>query len=190
MINRNLAIENILKHVGPNDMLLSTTGMISREVFVTADRPGNFYMLGSMGLLSSFGLGLALMVPEQRVIILEGDGSAMMSLGNLPLIASAGPLNLIHVILDNEAYESTGGQPSISSGFDLARIGLDSGYSRSVRVDEIEELEPELLRCTGKPGTHLLVIKCSIAPISGIPRVSHTPTEIRDRFKAHIRSKI
>ena len=95
MIDRNLAIEKILKHVGPNDMLLSTTGMISREVFVTGDRPGNFYMLGSMGLLSSFGLGLALMIPEQRVIILEGDGSAMMSLGNLPLIASAGPLNLI-----------------------------------------------------------------------------------------------
>ena len=66
---------------GPPDLVLSTTGMISREVFFTEDRPGNFYMIGSMGLLSSFGLGLALMVPEQRVFVVEGDGSALMSLG-------------------------------------------------------------------------------------------------------------
>ncbi|MCH7606805.1 MAG: hypothetical protein IH962_06585, partial [Chloroflexi bacterium] len=107
MIDRYKAIEAILQRVGSNDLVLSTTGMISREVFATDDRPGNFYMIGSMGLLSSFGLGLALQFPEKRVYVLEGDGSALMSLGVLPLIAAEGPNNLVHIILDNEAYEST-----------------------------------------------------------------------------------
>ncbi len=104
MIPRYEAIEKILEHVQADDLILSTTGMISREVFMTDDRPGNFYMIGSMGLLSSFGLGLALLTPGQRAFVLEGDGSALMSLGTLPLIAAERPGNLVHIILDNEAY--------------------------------------------------------------------------------------
>ena len=145
MIDRYLAVEKILEHVEPTDLVLSTTGMISRELFLAGDRPANFYMIGSMGLLSSFGLGLALLAPDQRIFILEGDGSALMSLGSLPLIAAERPINLVHIILDNESYESTGAQPSISSNFDLARVGESSGYRETVRVDDIEGLETALL---------------------------------------------
>src|SRR5688572_30142865 len=107
MIARYEAIESMLAHVDDADLVLSSTGMISREVFTTKDRPGNFYMLGSMGLLSSLGLGLAVLAPQRRIWVLDGDGSALMSLGTLPLIATMCPPNLIHVILDNAAYEST-----------------------------------------------------------------------------------
>ena len=182
MIDRYLAIQKILEHVGVDDLVVSTTGMISREVFMTDDRPGNFYMLGSMGLLSSFGLGVALLTPEQRVLVLEGDGSALMSLGTLPLIATERPANLVHIILDNEAYESTGGQPSISSKVDLAEVGRSCGYRHVVRADEIEGLEVALLACEACRGPHLILVKAGIAPVKGIPRVSHSPTEIRDRF--------
>ena len=103
MIPRYRAIEKILDQVKGEDVVLSTTGMISREVFHTKDRPGNFYMLGSMGLLSSFGLGLAMLQPNRRVFLLEGDGSALMSLGTLPLIATEEVADLIHLVLDNEA---------------------------------------------------------------------------------------
>ena len=150
---------------------------------MTDDRPANFYMLGSMGLLSSFGLGLALLAPELRVFVLEGDGSALMSLGTLPLIAAEHPANLIHVILDNEVYESTGGQPSISSQVELAELGRSAGYRRVVRVDDTEGLESAMLGYAGDNGPHLVVVKSGIAPIKGIGRVSHSPTEIRDRFK-------
>jgi thiamine pyrophosphate-dependent acetolactate synthase large subunit-like protein len=189
MIDRYLAIENILKHVGPTDMLLSTTGMISRELFVTDDRLGNFYMLGSMGLLSSFGLGLALTVPHKRVIILEGDGSAMMSLGTLPLIASERPANLMHIILDNEAYESTGSQPSISSRFDLAQVANSAGYPRVHLAQDLEELELAITQAGSSGDLSLILVKVGIAPVAGIPRVSHTPTEIRDRFKSAIQTQ-
>ena len=188
MIDRYVAIQTILQRVEDNDLVLSTTGMISREVFVTEDRPANFYMIGSMGLLSSFGLGLALQSPDKRVYVLEGDGSALMSLGALPLIASERPTNLVHFILDNEAYESTGAQPSISSKVDLAEIAKGCGYAHVARVEDVEGLEGALQDNEAIPGPHLIMVKVGIAPVKGIPRVSHTPTEIRDRFKAKVHS--
>ena len=187
MIDRYLAVQKILAHVEPTDLVLSTTGMISREVHLAGDRPANFYMIGSMGLLSSFGLGLAILVPEQRIFILDGDGSALMSLGTLPLIAAEGPSNLVHFILDNESYESTGGQPSISSTFDLDRVGDSCGYRQTARVDYIDELETVLSQCLVNSGPHLILIKAGIAPVDGIPRVSLTPTEIRDRFRNSVK---
>jgi thiamine pyrophosphate-dependent acetolactate synthase large subunit-like protein len=193
VIDRVIAIQAILRRVAASDLVLSTTGMISREVFVTDDRPANFYMLGSMGLLSSFGLGLALQYPDKRIYVLEGDGSALMSLGALPLIATERPDNLIHIILDNEAYESTGSQPSISSKVDLAEIGKSCGYGHVVRVDDIESLEGALLDIdtTLGPtnlGPRLMLVKVGIAPVKDIPRITHAPTEIRDRFKSTVQS--
>ena len=186
MIDRCKAIEKILERVGVDDLVLSTTGMISREVFITDDRPRNFYMIGSMGLVSAFALGLALFKPERRIFVLEGDGSALMSLGTLSLIATEKPANLVHLILDNEAYESTGGQPSISSEVDLAAMAKSSGYPHVARVDDIEGLEAALAECGVISGPYLLLIKSSITLVQGIPRISHSPTEIRDRFKSAV----
>ena len=186
MIDRYKAIQAVLRRVAADDLVLSTTGMISRELFVTNDRPGNFYMIGSMGLLSSFGLGLALQFPDKRVYVLEGDGSALMSLGNLPLIATESPNNLFHVILDNEAYESTGAQPSISSKVDLDEIAKSSGYPHVARAEDIETLEDALSDCETNPGPHMILVKAGIAPVDGIPRIPHPPTEIRDRFKDQV----
>ena len=187
MMPRYEAIARILAHVDDADLVLSTTGMISREVFATDDRPGNFYMLGSMGLLSSLGLGLALLAPQRRVWVLDGDGSALMNLGALPLIATSSPPNLIHIILDNEAYESTGGQPSISASIDLASVGESCGYRQVDRVTELDGLERALAPQSSPAGPRLIVAKVAIAPVAGIPRVSHAPMAIRDRFAAHLR---
>ena len=186
MIDRYKAIEKILEQVGIDDLVLSTTGMISREVFITDDRPRNFYMIGSMGLLSSFGLGLTIFKPKRRIFVLEGDGSALMSLGTLPLIATQNPVNLVHIVLDNEAYESTGGQPSISSQVDLAAVAKSSGYPNVARIEDIEELEGALENCTPGSGPYLLLVKSGIAAVLDIPRVSHSPTGIRDRFKSAV----
>ena len=188
MIDRYKAIVKVMEHVAAGDLVLSTTGMISRELFMTNDRPGNFYMLGSMGLLSAFGLGLASLTPKQRVVVLEGDGSALMSLGTLPLIAAECPDNLVHIILDNEAYETTGGQPSISSEVDLAEVGKACRYQHVVRADDIESLESALSDCDTGRGPHLILVKVGIAPVEGIPRVSHSPTDIRDRFRSCIQT--
>ncbi|HIN23092.1 MAG TPA: sulfopyruvate decarboxylase subunit beta [Dehalococcoidia bacterium] len=188
MIARYQAIERILSHIREADLVVSTTGMISRELFTLDDRPGNFYMIGSMGLASAMGLGLAIQAPHKRVFVLEGDGSALMSLGTLPLISSEQPSNLVHIILDNEAYESTGGQPSISSQFDLAETARSAGYPWTRRVDDLEELESALTEVTAAGQLSLIVVKAGIAPVDGIPRVSHTPEQIRDRFKSAVQA--
>jgi phosphonopyruvate decarboxylase len=186
VIERYRAIEKILEHVAASDLVLSTTGMISREVFMARDRPENFYMIGSMGLLSSFGLGLALLAPQRRVFVLEGDGSALMSLGALPLIAAEHPGNLVHIVLDNEAYESTGAQPSISSKVDLGEVAKSCGYRRVARVDAVKGLHRALFECDLGNGPYLILAKVGIAPVKGIPRVSHSPTDIRDRVRDSI----
>ncbi len=187
MIERYRAIAAILDHVGEDDLVLSTTGMISREVFHTDDRPGNFYMIGSMGLLSALGLGLALLAPQHRVFVLEGDGSALMNLGTLPLIATEAPANLVHLILDNEAYESTGGQPAISQQVNLAAVGESCSYRHVDRVASLDALAHVLTAYARDAGPRLILVKAAIAPVEGIPRVSHPPAAIRDRFIGHIR---
>jgi phosphonopyruvate decarboxylase len=184
MIERYIAIQKILDYVYDQDLVLSTTGMISRELFTIRDRPGNLYMIGSMGLASSLGLGVSLMCPEARVFVIEGDGSALMSLGTLPLIATEAPSNLIHVVLDNEAYESTGGQPTISSNVSIAAIGEAAGYRHVASVEDLESLDGALGNAAAMDGPRLIVVKASIVHREGIPRVSHAPEEIRDRFKS------
>ena len=189
MIDRYLAIQEILEHVQDGDLVVSTTGMISRELFTLNDRPGNFYMIGSMGLASAVGLGLAIQTPSKRVFVLEGDGSALMSLGTMPLIGSEKPPNLIHIILDNEAYESTGCQPSISSNFDLAETAATVGYPLSRRVHDVGELKSAMATAVKTGSLSLVLVKAGISPVEGIPRVSHSPSEIRDRFQSAVQAQ-
>ncbi len=186
MITRHQAIETIFDDVADSDLVLCATGMISREAFGIHDRPSNFYMIGSMGLLSSFGLGLALMSPGQRVIILDGDGSVLMGLGTLPLIATEAPPNLLHIVLDNEAYQSTGGQPCISANVSIADIGKASGYASSIEVTSVDGIRSTMAGFQGANGPHLIVAKVENGPVEHIVRVSHSPTEIRDRFNDQV----
>ena len=185
-MDRHTAIQHILMCLEPADLLLTTTGMISREAFITEDRPGNFYMIGSMGLLSAFGLGLALLHPDRRVVVVDGDGSALMTLGNFPMVADESPENLHHIILDNGCYQSTGSQPSISPRIDLGRIVEASGYHRVVQVDGPDSLIEALDTCMSGRGPTCIHARVDISHVEGIPRVSHTPEKIRDRFRDRI----
>ena len=112
-----------------------------------------------------------------------------MNLGTLPLIAKERPINLVHFILDNEAYESTGAQPSISSELDLAEVATSCGYRRVARVEDIEGLKSALLECDNGPGPYLVLVKVAIAPVKDIPRVSHSPIDIRDRFRGVVQTR-
>ena len=188
MISRIDAIEIIAEHTTADDLVISTTGMISRELFVSQDRANNFYMLGSMGLASSLGLGLAVLNPTQRIFVLEGDGSALMSMGTMALVASESPADFVHIVLDNECYESTGGQPTISHQIDLAKIAEGCGYKHVAWVEDRENLTKALDEVEAASSPHFILVKVGVAPVDGIPRVSHTPKEIRDRFKAAVKT--
>jgi phosphonopyruvate decarboxylase len=181
-MTRHEALQHILVALPDSDLALFTTGMISREAFNIRDRPENFYMIGSMGLLNALGLGLALHSPWRTIWVIEGDGSALMSLGAFPLIATNRPSNLIHVVLDNEAYESTGGQPSISATVDLAALAQAAGYARVWHVSDSAALEKALQEAMAEKVLTFILAKVGGRAPEGLGRVSLTPEALKRRF--------
>ena len=164
-------------------LLVCNIGYPSRELFSVKDRPENFYMLGSMGLASSIGLGLALARPDRKVMALDGDGSVLMNLGTLASIAHHAPRNYQLVILDNCCYGSTGSQPTCTSlGTDLAAVAKAARIERVEQVDEAGELALALAGdCTA------IVAKVEEGN-AAVPIISLSPEEILERFSRCARS--
>jgi len=182
VIDRRDAISAIIEATNPNDLIVASLGMISRELHAARDRATNFYMIGSMGLASAVGLGVALLNADRRVTIVEGDGSAMMSLGNFVTIGQEAPKNLLHIILDNESYESTGGQPSVSGNFDFSAIGLKTGYANGKTVSDLKDFSETLH--SPHPGPYLLCAKTRLEDHqSAPPRVAIPPEQMVARFR-------
>lgn len=165
-----------------DELVIGTTGFISRDLQASADRAGNFYMIGSMGLAASLGLGVALQHPERTVVVFDGDGSVLMGLGSLPAIAEWKPANLVHVVFDNEAFASTGNQPTCSRTVNLDRLAEASGYAVVCRAEGAEALEAAWRKVRAAAGPSFLLIKCR--PNAGQPaeRVRLEPQEITARF--------
>jgi phosphonopyruvate decarboxylase len=115
---------------------------------------------GSMSKASSFALGVALARPDQAIWVLDTDGALLMNLGSLVTIAAAKPANLVHFVYDNEAYDTTGGQPTPGAGvIDFRKFALDAGYPRGFRFDRIEEVENGLAEALRGPGPTLALLK-------------------------------
>jgi sulfopyruvate decarboxylase subunit beta len=158
-------------------LLVCNIGYPSRELFSVKDRPENFYMLGSMGLASSIGLGLALAQPKRQVMVLDGDGSVLMNLGTLASIAHYAPQNYLLVILDNCCYGSTGSQPTCTHlGTDLFALAKAAGVKNAGLVERAEDLTPALL------GNDVVVIVKIEEGNVPVPIISLSPEEILERF--------
>ena len=114
---RKTAIAIALEHIEFDDRIISANGFISRDLFSISDTRPTFYMIGSMGLASSIGLGIALKDPGKKVFVFDGDGNILMNLGSLTTIGSLKPKNLVHVVFDNSVHESTGSQPTNTKTF-------------------------------------------------------------------------
>jgi sulfopyruvate decarboxylase subunit beta len=158
-------------------LLVCNIGFPSRELFSVRDRPENFYMLGSMGLASSIGLGLALARPERKVMVLDGDGSVLMNLGTLATIAHYAPHNYLLVILDNGCYGSTGSQPTCTScGTDLALMAKAAGVEDVRAVFERKEIINAL------EGRGIIVVGVEKGN-ADVPIIDLQPDQIINRFR-------
>lgn len=176
-----------LKPLLADAVVVHANGHISRRSFTAEDRPGNFYMIGSMGLASSIGLGVALARPDRRVVIYDGDGNLLMNLGSAAMIPYTAPANLVHVVFDNGAYASTGNQPTISRSVALEKIAEAAGYASSVRVTEPEALAQAFSAALDGAGPAFILAEIEIETVPfKAGRVTHTPEEIRDRFASAI----
>ena len=133
-LRRETAIEGILRALPPRAVVVSTTGMISREVYETRERLGqdhsrDFLTVGSMGHALMIALGIAKAQPDRPVICLDGDGATLMQMGNLAIAGQSGCANLIHIVLNNSAHDSVGGQPTVAGAIDLEQLASTLGYS-------------------------------------------------------------
>jgi thiamine pyrophosphate-dependent acetolactate synthase large subunit-like protein len=168
-------------------LVVHANGHISRRSFTVEDRPGNFYMIGSMGLASSIGLGVALSRPDRRVVVYDGDGNLLMNLGGAAMIGHTQPKNLIHVVFDNGVYASTGNQPAISRSVPLELIARGAGYLMTARARTPEELTATFSVALERDGPSFILAEVEVetGPFRA-GRVTHTPEQIRDRFMAAI----
>ncbi len=182
-MNQKQAITRILSRTPANAVVVSCNGIISRDAHAAADRPANFYMIGSMGLASSIGLGAALSRPDLPVVVLDGDGNVLMGLGALASIGASKPSNVRHVVLDSRTYQSTGGQATISAEVDLEGMARAAGYHCAELLSRIEELDAGLDRLFegSGPSWLRLVVESGEKPFS--PRVSHEPAANAERVR-------
>jgi phosphonopyruvate decarboxylase len=138
-------------------------------------------MVGSMGCVSSLGLGLARAQPQRRVVVLDGDGAALMRLGALATIGHEQPANLIHILLDNGVHDSTGGQATVASSADLAAVAAACGYPRVLRAEWLDDLR-SVLR---EESEALTFVHVRTRPRENhkLPRPEMTPAQLADRFR-------
>ena len=184
---RKEAISIIAKKIGRHP-IISANGFISRDLFEVNDKNSNFYMIGSMGLASSIGLGLALKNPKKRFFIFDGDGNILMNLGSLVTIGATKPKNLIHVVFDNSSHESTGGQPTISKKIQINSLAKILKY-KTYRTSTKKELENILYKIKKIDGPILILVKISKSNINS-KRVAIDAVKIRQRFMTSLKNNL
>ena len=171
----------IIKESLDTFVFLSTNGATSRESFAARSSP-DFYMVGSMGLISAIGCGTALARQGKRIAVLDGDGAILMHLGLLPFIGHYQPENLFHFILDNQVYATTQNQPTVSPSVEFDKIALASGYRQAYKASSGAELRSLLASIKNNDGPILVWVKIRPGSRAGIGRVPFSPEEIRDNF--------
>lgn len=170
-----------------DELIVSANGFISRQLYTIKDRPQNFYMLGSMGLASSIGVGLAFSVPDSKIVIIDGDGNILMNLGSLATIGNLCPKNLVHIVLDNESYDSTGGQPTVSNTAKLEKMAEAAGYKTVKKVSDIGSLQRVITQIRELEGPVFLLVKIE-GGIEKTSRVMIAPEGVKERFVSAIKS--
>ncbi len=185
-LSRLDAIAAARKAIG-REAVVHANGYMCRESFSLGDRPENFYMIGSMGLASAIGLGLALTDRRAPTVVLDGDGNLLMNLGILPLAAALRPPGFVHVVFDNEVYGSTGSQRSITGEVRLDWLAEAAGYRTVAAVTEAPAITEAVRRALDSEGPHFVLVKVT-AEEASVGRIPYTPHELRDRFRATVRA--
>jgi sulfopyruvate decarboxylase subunit beta len=173
-----------------DEIVVSNLGHPSQELYAIEDRPRNFYMLGSMGLASSVGLGLALST-SRKVVVLEGDGSLLMNLGSLATIGSSQPKNYVLIVLDNRSYGSTGFQQTFTAkGTDLAGVAKACSLRDVSTVDGADDLEEAVRRALKSPnGPFYIQARVDRGKPETLHLIPLDSIQLRDRFMGSIHDK-
>ncbi|SRR6266545_343769 len=187
-LTRTAAIELILDALAGDEAIIASTGKTGRELFTISDRANHLYVVGGMGTASAIGFGVAHALPKQPVVVIDGDGAALMKLGVLATIGFYQPPNLLHIILDNEAHDSTGGQQTASGIVRFASIAAAANYRSAFAVDRQEEIREAVRVLRHRPGPSLLHVKIQPGSPAKLGRPTVPPYEVKERFSQFLRS--
>jgi thiamine pyrophosphate-dependent acetolactate synthase large subunit-like protein len=178
------ALARLAPAIPEGTVCIHANGYIGRAGCAVRDRDESFYMIGSMGLAASIGLGVALAQPARRVLILDGDGNVLMNPGALASIAAAAPRNLVHVCFDNGAHASTGGQRTISRLVPLDELARAAGYRHVVRLETPEALAAAAPAILAGDGPAFVLVRIGLGPDGPPgPRIPHTPEAMTARLR-------
>lgn len=195
-MSREEAIKTVVDKLRENDIVVSTTGMISRELFEyrEAKQQGHgadFLTVGSMGHASQIALGIALQKPERRVFVFDGDGALLMHMGGMAIIGDYCPKNLIHIVFNNGAHDSVGGQPTVGQKIDIEAIAKAVGYADVISVDSQEALLFAMnhVNYAVIEGTSLINVNVRKGNRKDLGRPTTTPIQNKEAFMANLASE-
>ena len=194
-LSREKAAGIILSEASSDDIFVSTTGKLSREVFelreaASAGHEKDFLTVGSMGHAGMIALQIATDKPNRTIWCLDGDGAFLMHLGALPVIANRGPKNLIHVVINNGAHETVGGMPVCSCSLNITGIAAAAGYPLVLKADSEETLREALRQARSADGPVLIEVLCACGARDDLGRPTTTPVQNRDAFMHALTSNI
>lgn len=184
-MSREEAIQTVAASLGEKDCIVSTTGMTSRELFEyrTQKNQGHerdFLTVGSMGHASQIALGIAMEKSDRRIWCFDGDGATIMHMGSMAIVASKQPQNYVHVVFNNGAHDSVGGQPTVGLNIDLPRIARAVGYPHTFSVSTKEDLQDILTEIAKSEGLTFLEVKVKKGNRKNLGRPTTTPIENKE----------
>lgn len=191
-MSREEAIQTVAATLGTKDVIVSTTGMISRELFEYRVQKGegherDFLTVGSMGHASQIALGIAMEKEDRKVWCFDGDGATIMHMGSMAIVASKSPANYVHVVFNNGAHDSVGGQPTVGLKIDLPAVAKAVGYKDALSADSKESLAAALEKLKGMQGPVLLEVKVKKGNRKDLGRPTTTPIENKNALMEFLR---
>jgi phosphonopyruvate decarboxylase len=183
--SRIAVLERMLGGVPDSSAIVATTGKTGRELFTLADRAQHLYQVGSMGCASGMGLGVALN-SKRKVVVVDGDGAALMKLGTLATIGAYAPGNLVHLLLDNGVHDSTGGQATVSPHVDFAAIALACGYRQAASCDDLAGFDAALREALAAEGPSFVHMRIAPGSLEKLGRPTIPPHEVARRFRTFV----
>lgn len=192
-LKREQIIEKIVE-ASADDIIVSTTGKASRELFEIREKAGqnherDFLTVGSMGHSSSIALEIALSKSDRKVWCIDGDGAALMHMGAMAVIGANKPKNLLHIVINNEAHETVGGMPTVAGSIDFVKIAQGCGYCNAVSVSNESELENTLYEARKGNELTFIEIKCGIGAREDLGRPTLSARENKNNFMRYLSGK-
>jgi phosphonopyruvate decarboxylase len=167
---------------------LANTGKTGRELYEIEDSCHNLYMVGSLGCVSSLGFGLALTRNDLNIVVIDGDGSLLMRMGSLATNGYYSPPNMLHILLDNQAHDSTGGQSTVSHNVNFVDIAASCGYEKSIYIHDSNELELQVNKWKKTKGLTFLYMNIRKGSDTKLGRPKMKPYEVRERLQVFLSS--